>query len=446
MKKTVLAVTAICLAAVLLCGGICFGTVQYGKRQPALAADGGAGALSASALQADPVANKPAQRETLTAAQIYKLACQQVVGIKTEAAGGSNMFGQTISRPVSGTGFIVSEDGYILTNNHVVEGAAKSGFPVTVIFYDGSEYDARIVGVEGDDSDVALLKIDASGLNPVKLGDSDTMQVGEDAYVVGNPLGELTYTMTTGIISALDREISVESNTAISMFQLDAAINSGNSGGPVYNAYGEVIGIVTAKFSSAGVEGLGFAIPIREAQSIAADLKEFGYVPGKPYFGIVVVTLSSSERSRFNLPEGAYVYSVTAGSCAEKAGLKQGDTITALGDVPISSNSDLTIAKKSYQAGDTVDVTVFRAGESLTLTVTFDEMTPEAQNTVPQPTQPIQPPYSEAPEQQPEQESPDSMDDWLNEFFEHFNSFFGESGSEEGEETEEPEKGFRHFG
>ena len=199
MKKTILTVTAICLAAVLLCSAACFATASYVHKQalvsgPALsAAPAESAGLKASSLAL------PSSGGERTAEEIYQLACKQVVGISTTVTG-YNMFGQLTKNAVSGTGFIISEDGYILTNNHVVEGAND----VTVKLYDGSEYTAKIVGVEGRDSDVAVLKIEASGLSPVALGNSDEMEVGENIYVVGNPLGELTYTMTSGIISALD--------------------------------------------------------------------------------------------------------------------------------------------------------------------------------------------------------------------------------------------------
>ena len=206
-----------------------------------------------------------------------------MVGISTTVTG-YNMFGQLTSNAVTGTGFILSEDGYILTNNHVVEDAVSTGSTVTVKLHDGSEYPAAIVGTEGNTNDIAVLKIDAEGLSPVTLGDSDKMQVGENIYVVGNPLGELTYTMTAGIISALDREIAADRNTTLNMFQLDAAVNSGNSGGPVFNDRGQVIGVVTAKYNSSGVEGLGFAIPINDAVSIAEDLIN------QAYLGITVTT------------------------------------------------------------------------------------------------------------------------------------------------------------
>ena len=373
MKKTILTVTAICLAAVLLCGAACFGTASYvHKLTSASAADTSSvpAALSKTEAPALTVSTlgSASSGSALSATEIYELACRQVVGISTTVTG-YNMFGQMTSNAVSGTGFIISEDGYILTNNHVVEGAKD----VTVKLYDGSEYSAVIVGTESRDSDVAVLKIEAAGLTPVTLGNSDEMEVGETVYAVGNPLGELTYTMTSGIVSALDREIATDRNTNVNMFQLDAAVNSGNSGGPVYDAWGRVLGIVTAKYQSTGIEGLGFAIPINDAVSIARELIDHGYVTGKAYLGIMVTNMTESDAQRFNSKAGIYVSSVSEGSCAEKAGLQQGDVILALGGKAVETTTELASAKKAYKAGDSCELTVWRSGTTLTLTVVFDE-------------------------------------------------------------------------
>ena len=286
----------------------------------------------------------------------------------------TNFFGMNSSSAVSGTGFIVSEDGYILTNYHVIELAAQNDKDVNVILYDGTRYTASIVGYEKY-NDVAVLKIDATGLKPVSFGNSDSLSVGDLVYAVGNPLGELDFSMSTGHVSALDRAItSDESGVAINMFQIDAAVNSGNSGGPVYNAAGEVVGIVTAKYASTGVEGLGFAIPINDAVKIASDLITKGYVTGKAYMGVQIDQRYNSLYSQYyNMPLGAYVYSVEDGSCAEKAGLLAKDIITRLGDQDITGYTDLTSALHGFSAGDTTSMTVYRGGEEVTLTITFDE-------------------------------------------------------------------------
>ena len=309
----------------------------------------------------------------LTASAIYAQACSQVVGVTTEVTY-TNFFGMNSSSAVSGTGFIVSEDGYILTNYHVIELAAQNDKDVNVILYDGTRYTASIVGYEKY-NDVAVLKIDATGLKPVGFGNSDSLAVGDLVYAVGNPLGELDFSMSTGHVSALDRAItSDESGVAINMFQIDAAVNSGNSGGPVYNAAGEVVGIVTAKYASTGVEGLGFAIPINDAVKIASDLITKGYVTGKAYMGVQIDQRYNSLYSQYyNMPLGAYVYSVEDGSCAEKAGLLAKDIITRLGDQDITGYTDLTSALHGFSAGDTTSMTVYRGGEEVTLTITFDE-------------------------------------------------------------------------
>ena len=225
-----------------------------------------------------------------------------------------------------------------------------------------------------EDNDIALLKIDASGVTPVTFGDSDSMAVGDTVYAVGNPLGELEFTMTSGMISALDRTITTSDGTdsGINMFQIDAAVNAGNSGGPVYNTSGQVIGIVTAKYSSSGVEGLGFAIPVNDAVAIANDLMKNGTVTDRAQLGITLQAIPSSAAQYYNMPDGAYVNSVNSGSCAEKAGLKAGDIITAIDDTTVSSGDALRSALRGYSAGESATLTVSRNGETLTLTVTFD--------------------------------------------------------------------------
>ena len=332
--------------------------------------------------------------EQLAATEVYDRACLQVVGISTEVTYQSH-YG-TQSSTVTGSGFIIDKSGYILTNHHVVQYAIEGGYPITVMLYNGDSYPATIVGYEDDDSDVAVLKIEGNDFSAATLGDSNSIRVGETIYAVGNPLGELDYTMTKGMISAMDREITTTSDsgstTTINMFQIDAAVNSGNSGGPVYNGEGEVIGIVTAKYSDTyaemGIEGLGFAIPIDDALNIANDLIQNGYVRGKAYLGISTKSVSSAAAQYYGMVEGAYVYAIVEGSCAETAGLKMGDIITAVDRFPVASVSDLQAALKNYSAGEEAELTVSRSGEVLTLKVVFDEKQPqteEAQPTMQQP-------------------------------------------------------------
>ena len=373
-----------CLVCALL-GGICGAGLMAGSMNSRIAAvEEKLEEQTKETLSIGQTSTTPAPVSTTTTAKpiasIYDQACSEVVGITTEVTY-TNFFGQTSSSAVSGSGFIVSPDGYILTNYHVIEYAYKGNYAVTVMLHDGTRYEASIVGVE-DCNDIAVLKIDASGLDPVTFGDSDKLSVGDDVYAVGNPLGELEFSMTTGHVSALDRLITTdESAEAINMFQIDAAVNSGNSGGPVYNANGEVVGIVTAKYSDTGVEGLGFAIPINDAVKIANDLITKGYVTGKAYMGVSIDERYNSMYSQYyNMPIGAFVKSVESGSCAENAGIQAGDIITRLGDVEITGYSDLKQAIKQYSAGDSAELELYRAGESRTITVIFDEAVPDSAN------------------------------------------------------------------
>jgi len=315
----------------------------------------------------------------LTGEEIYELGKNQVVGINTSVT--QNIFGQETSTAVSGTGFIISTDGYILTNYHVIEYSAEYGYDLTVMTYDGSEYPAEIIGFESS-NDVAVIKIDATGLTPVTFGNSNDIKVGEAVYAIGNPLGELTFTQTTGSISALDRVIKTDAYTSINMFQIDAAVNNGNSGGPVYNAKGEVIGIVTAKYASSGVEGLGFAIPINDAVTISSQLIENGYIIGKAYLGVNLQDIQSYAIRYYNVPEGAYVYSAVEDSCAAKSGIQAGDIITAIDDAEVSSVAELKSLLKLHSAGETVTITVYRSGESIDISVTLDEAPANMNSTV----------------------------------------------------------------
>ncbi len=326
-------------------------------------------------VSASPVASS-GESGALSASQIYDLACRQVVGITTDVTF-TNFFGMQSSSAVSGSGFILSEDGYILTNYHVIEYAVQQNSPITVMTYDGTKYTATVVGTE-QANDLAVLKIDATGLSPATFGSSESLRVGDAVYAVGNPLGELEFSMSSGHVSALDRVITTEESESINMFQIDAAVNPGNSGGPVYNSLGQVVGVVTAKYSSTGVEGLGFAIPANDASSIVSDLMTKGYVTGKAYMGVWMDERYSAMYAQYyNMPLGAYISDVSSGSCAEKAGIQKGDVITKLGDTEISSYTELRNAVKQYSAGDTVEIELYRAGESKTVTLTFDEAKPE---------------------------------------------------------------------
>ncbi len=320
------------------------------------------------------IAPTPRPVHTKSPSEIYANACDQVVGITTEVTY-RNYFGIAVSQPVSGTGFFISDDGHVLTNYHVIEYAVKYHSLPKVVLHDGSAYDAKIIG--GDpDNDIAVLQVDIQGITPVTTGNSDGIQVGDCIYAVGNPLGELEFSMTTGSVSARNRLISTsESAPAINMFQIDAAVNQGNSGGPVYDVSGEVVGIVTAKYKDEGIEGLGFAIPINDAMEIANDLITNGYVTGKAKLGVDVQTMSASAARYYKTVEGAYLRYIEPDSSAEAAGLQLGDVIYRFGDLDIFDRDDLKAAVRSYHAGDTVELSVYRNGEHLTIIVTLGEDT-----------------------------------------------------------------------
>jgi serine protease Do len=307
--------------------------------------------------------------KTMTPSEVYARYASAVVAISVESTT-TNVFGQATSQASSGSGFIISSDGYIVTNYHVIENATS----VTVSLYDETSYDATIVGYDSA-NDVALLKINATGLNTVAIGDSDDIEVGEQVAAIGNPLGELTFTLTCGYVSALDRVINTDGKP-INMFQTDAAINPGNSGGPLFDMAGNVIGITTAKYASSSIEGLGFVIPINDVMSIVNDLAQYGRVVNRAYLGVTVSNMTDA--GKYNLPDGAYIESVTEGSCADKAGIQAGDIVTGLGDTKIESYSDLVTALRNYKAGDTTTITVYQAGAYKDLTITFDERPADA--------------------------------------------------------------------
>ena len=303
-------------------------------------------------------------------ATVYASVVNSAVSINCSATS-TNIFGQQTQTASSGSGFIITEDGYVVTNYHVVSGASS----VQVTLYNGDTYDATVIGGDSD-YDVAVLKINASGLQPVTLGESADVNVGDTVLAIGNPLGELTFSMSQGIVSSCDRAINVD-GTPFNMIQVDCSINPGNSGGPLFNEYGEVVGIVSAKYSSYSsttVEGLGFAIPISDVRSIITDIMENGAVTDKAYMAITAGTMNEQMAAQFNIDvtEGVFVYSVVEGGAGEKAGLRLGDVITKMGDKTLTSRQDLSAAMKGYRAGDTVTLTVYRGGQYIEVELTFD--------------------------------------------------------------------------
>ncbi len=312
----------------------------------------------------------------LTQAEVYAANVNSTVGITTSIT--TNYWGYQTTSAASGSGFVFSNDGYILTNYHVVEDSSA----ITVTMYDGTGYDAKLIGYD-EGNDVAVLKVEATNLVPVVLGNSDNINVGDSVVAIGNPLGELTFSLTSGAISAKDREITMSNGATMQLMQTDCAINSGNSGGALFNLYGEVIGITNAKYSgssnsSASIDNIGFAIPINKARQIAESIIEKGYV-SKPYVGLSVTTVSTETQS-YGLPKGAAVKTVAADSPAAKAGIKINDIITHIGGKEISGSSELVSIVNKAAVGDTLRFTVYRKGNTLDISVTVGEQIQSAQN------------------------------------------------------------------
>ena len=314
----------------------------------------------------------------MTPAEVYAQNVNSTVGIRTSIT--TNYWGYQTQAAAAGSGFILSADGYILTNYHVVEDSNS----ITVSLYDGTEYDATLVGCD-ESNDIAVLKIDAEGLTPVVLGDSDNLNVGDQVVAIGNPLGELTFSLTTGVVSALNREVTLSSNVTMNLIQTDCAINSGNSGGALFNLYGEVIGITNAKSSSssssseASIDNIGFAIPLNHVKNIVKSIIETGSIT-KPYIGVTVSSVSS-EAQGYGLPTGAAVRSVEADSPAAKAGLEENDIITEVDGTAINSSTELVNYVGEKTPGDELTFKVYRQGEELELTVTIGEKTQSAMPT-----------------------------------------------------------------
>ena len=313
--------------------------------------------------------------KVLTPSEVYAQNVNSTVGITTSIT--TNYFGYQTTSAAAGSGFILTQDGYILTNYHVVEGSNS----IKVTTYDGTGYDATLIGYDKS-NDIAVLKIDASDLTPVVLGDSDTLNVGDSVVAIGNPLGELTFSLTTGVVSALDRPVTLSTGTTMNLIQTDCAINSGNSGGALFNLYGEVIGITNAKYSSSGssseasIDNIGFAIPIDQVRSIFESIITNGYIV-KPYIGVTVSDVSSESQS-YGLPQGAAVRSVTENGPAAEAGLQENDIITAVNGETITGSNDLVKLVKASAAGDTLELTVYRQGQTTTLTLTVGEQKTDA--------------------------------------------------------------------
>lgn len=336
------------------------------------------------------------RKDAMSVPDIVENAMPSVVGVSSTfeyTSQSIDMWGfsgkpsnQTEEIKGTGTGIIMTDDGYIITNAHVVYdtseyncGAAKS---VSVVLSDETEYDAKVMGCDVE-TDIAVLKIDAKNLKAAEFGNSNDIKVGELVIAIGNPLGfELFGSVTSGIVSATNREITVNEKQ-MKLIQTDAAINSGNSGGPLLNSCGQVIGINSAKMSSsygsASVEGLGFAIPISEAKTIIDDLINYGYVTGRPQIGIQTQDVSDTISRFYGIPVGVYVVSVSEGSSAEFAGIKEGDVIIGAQGKPVKNLEELNEIKKQYKAGDEITLTISRQGEDedIEITLVLQEVTPD---------------------------------------------------------------------
>ena len=300
-------------------------------------------------------------KDALTIPQVVEKVSPSVVGISCVASDGM----------YTGTGIILSEDGYIFTNAHVVDGG--SDFKVVLDKSLGSEtYSAQLIGTDVQ-TDLAVLKIDKTGLPAAEFGTSGEMVVGEAAIVIGNPLGfELAGSVTAGIVSALDRKLTVE-DREMNLIQTDASINHGNSGGPLINAYGQVVGITSVKINSTYGEGLGFAIPIDDAMPIIEDLLKYGYVKGRPQLGIIGENVTEIYSQYYNIPQGFIVRGVNENSAAEKAGIKVDDIVIGINGQLITTIEEFNSIKANFKAGEQITISVYRDGEIIDFDVTLDE-------------------------------------------------------------------------
>ena len=293
-----------------------------------------------------------------------------VVEITTESvSSGNSIFGQYVSQG-AGSGVIISEDGYIVTNNHVVNNATSLKVTTT----DGTEFDAKIIGTDSQ-TDLAIIKINAQKLQAATLGDSNTLQVGDPAIAIGNPLGELGGTVTTGIISATDRQITIDNET-MTLLQTDAAINPGNSGGGLFNSDGNLIGIVNAKESSTGIEGLGFAIPITPAKDVITELMQYGSVTSRPALNVSLYDYTSNNQAQNSkYKDGCYIVQIVRNGAADKAGLKQNDRIISFDGQDIHSTSDVKAILKKHKIGDTLKIVVERNSKKVEVEITLQAQT-----------------------------------------------------------------------
>lgn len=365
-------VVALALCFALLGGAIGGGTVWFLTRSDTTSA-GGSSSTTIQQGRHENVTVDINEIETgklMTAAEVYAKNVNSTVGIQTSITS-TNLWGQQTTSAASGSGFILTADGYIVTNYHVIQNANS----VTVSTYGGTSYSAKIVGYD-ESNDLAVLKIEATGLSPVVLGSSEKLNVGDTVLAIGNPLGELTFSLTTGVVSALNREVTFSGGTVMDLLQTDCAINSGNSGGALFNLYGEVVGITNAKYSGssssgASIDNIAFAIPIDSVRAIVESIIEKGYY-AKPVIGVSVTDVDENSR-QLGIPAGAWVKGVTAGGAAEAAGIQANDVITAINGTEISGVSDLKRILAKASAGDELSLVIWRKNQSVTIVVVVRE-------------------------------------------------------------------------
>ena len=400
-KHTALKAVAAVMAVAFISGG---SIAAYRALEPSVAAntavteESSSQPSSAAAETVSMFTTKTATGSELSTEDIVDKVLPSVVGIESEFtfeySGNSGYFfgfgfgnyggqSQTQTATATGTGVIITDNGYVVTNAHVIydtEYGAGLADSISVLLSDDSTYDAEVIGYDTD-CDLAVLKINATGLTAAEFGDSDQLRLGESVIAIGNPLGfELMDTVTGGMISGLGRNITIN-DKAMTLIQTDAAINSGNSGGPLINKYGQVIGINSSKMSSsygsseASIEGIGFAIPSNEVSAIVDDIMEYGYVTGKPQLGITCQDVTETVSQMYNMPVGVYVTSVTEGSAADKAGLQSGDVIIAVDGVTVATSEELNAQKNLHSAGEQIELTFVRNGQDMNVTVTLDEVT-----------------------------------------------------------------------
>ena len=302
--------------------------------------------------------------KVLTPAQVYAANVEATVGIQTSIT--TNYWGYQTTAAAAGSGFVLTPDGFVATNYHVVDNANS----IKVTMYDGTAYPAFLVGFDAE-HDFAVLKIDAEGLQPVVLGDSDELYVGDEVMTIGNPLGELTFSLTVGAVSALDRQITFSDGVTNDVFQTDCAINAGNSGGPMFNSHGEVIGIATGRYGGSGVDNICFAIPLNIVRPVIEDLIKNGYTT-KPYLGVTVTDVSP-QMLKAGRPEGAMVYSVEENGAAAAAGIRPNDIITGMDDMTITGRDNLVQSIAKCKVGQTVTFHIYRNGQTFTTDATLGE-------------------------------------------------------------------------